>query len=50
MTAKGHIMANRQAEVWLGLAAFAGGALLLWDAYDRRGIDVPRWARPFTFW
>jgi len=47
---KGHLIANRRTEACLGLAAFAAGAVLLWDAYDRRGLSTPRWARPFTFW
>jgi len=47
---KGHLIANRKTEAALGLAAFGLGALLLWDAYDRRGISTPRLMRPFSFW
>ena len=50
MTRRRHIVADRRTEIVLGLLAFAGGALLLRDAYDNRGREVPLWARPFTFW
>jgi hypothetical protein len=33
----------------LGFAAFLGGALLIRDAYEGRGIDQPFFLRPFTF-
>lgn len=45
-----HLMRNRRLEVALGFGSFLLGALLLRDAYDARNIDVPVWARPFTFW
>lgn len=45
-----HLMRDRRAEVALGVALFVGGALLLRDAYDRRGVDQPWFMRPFTFW
>lgn len=43
-------MRNRRAEIILGVVGFVGGALLLRDAYDNRGIDAPWWSRPFTWW
>jgi len=45
-----HLVQNRRAEIVLGVAAFVGGSLLIRDAYDKRGLDVPWWARPFTWW
>lgn len=45
-----HWMADRRLEAWLGVAAFVGGSLLIRDAYEGRGRDVPFWARPFTWW
>ena len=45
-----HLIANRQAELLAGFAAFALGALLIRDAYDGRGIDQPAWLRPLSFW
>lgn len=47
---RGHLIENRGAEIALGLVLFAGGALLLRDAYEGRGREVPVFARPFTFW
>ena len=45
-----HLIRSRRAEVIAGWALFIGGALLLRDAYDNRGQEVPLFARPFTFW
>lgn len=47
---KRHVIADRRLEIAAGIAAFLGGAWLLHDAYERRGVDVPRLFRPFTFW
>lgn len=33
----GHIIANRHAEIVIGLVLFAFGAMLLYDAFDGRG-------------
>jgi len=46
---KGHLIASARAERRLGWALLIAGGLLLHDAYDRRGLDVPWWGRPFTF-
>ena len=45
-----HLIANRRTEIAVGVLAFVGGSLLIRDAYDNRGQDVPWWARPFTWW
>lgn len=34
----------------LGLALVAGGAFLLYDAHERRGIARPFWLRLFGGW
>ncbi len=47
---RGHYIGNQRAEVLAGLGFFLLGAVLLRDAYDRRGIDQPRLLRPFSFW
>ncbi len=47
---RGHLIANRRLEVAAGLAAFALGAALLHDAYERRAKDQPLWLRPLAFW
>ena len=46
---KGHIFASGRREAALGWTLLFLGGLLLHDAYDRRGRDVPWWGRPFTF-
>jgi len=46
---KRHLMANAGRESVLGWALLVAAALLLHDAYNRRGRDVPWWGRPFTF-
>lgn len=46
---KGHLLANARTEALLGWLALALGGVLLHDAYDRRGRDVPWWGRPFQF-
>lgn len=38
------IVGDRQTAIVMGLAAYALGTLLLWDAYEHRGKD-----RPFIF-
>jgi hypothetical protein len=47
---KGHLIADRRTEILLGFGLFIGGAVLLRDAYDRRGIEQPVWMRPFSWW
>jgi hypothetical protein len=47
---RGHLIASRRLEIAAGLAAFALGAVLLHDAYDRRAQPQPVWLRPFSFW
>lgn len=41
---------DQTAAVVGGLLLFGLGALLLYDAYERRGQKAPRVLRPFTFW
>jgi hypothetical protein len=45
-----HLIASQRTEKAAGIGLFILGAVLLRDAYDNRGQDVPWWARPFTFW
>lgn len=45
---KGHLIPNQRTEATLGWLTLIAAALLLHDAYDRRGRDVPWWGRPFT--
>lgn len=35
------IVRNRQLALWGGIGCILGGSLLLWDAYDNRGISRP---------
>ena len=44
------LIADHRVAVVLGLASFAAGWALLYDAYDGRGRDQPRLLRPFTWW
>jgi hypothetical protein len=41
------LIGDRRTETWLGLALFAAGAYLLWDAYEGHGAPVPLALRPF---
>jgi hypothetical protein len=50
MARRKHLIRNRKVEVAAGLGAFLVGALLLHDAYDKRGVPQPVIMRPFTFW
>lgn len=45
-----HLIRSRRAEQIAGWGLFILGAVLLHDAYDNRGAEVPLFARPFTFW
>ena len=36
--------------VLVGVALFLLGSACLYDAWDRRGQQPPRLARPFTWW
>ncbi len=45
----GHLIPSGRTEAALGWALLAAGGLLLHDAYERRGRNVPWWGRPFTF-
>jgi hypothetical protein len=38
---------DRRTGTWLGLALFAAGAVLLWDAYEGHGAKTPLILRPF---
>ena len=44
------IIRNRNTAILAGVGMFLGGALLLHDAFEGRGVDTPWWARAFTFW
>ena len=35
------IVRDRQLGIWLGVALFSVGAVLLWDAYEGRGKSRP---------
>lgn len=39
-----HVLANSQAQVWLGGGCFVLAAYLVWDAYEGRGRRRPFWA------
>lgn len=45
-----HYIANRRLEIAAGVALFVGGSLLIRDAYDNRGRELPRLLRPFSWW
>lgn len=45
-----HIIEDRRTEIAVGVVAFLAGSLLIRDAYDKRGQDVPWFARPLTWW
>jgi hypothetical protein len=47
---RGHIIRSRKAEIALGVAAFLAGSLLIRDAYDGRGREMPWAFRPFSWW
>lgn len=36
-----HLIEDRKCEILLGLGLFLVGALLIYDAFDRRGKKVP---------
>jgi hypothetical protein len=40
-------IANQGTAIFFGLMLFIGGAILLWDAYERRGARTPLILRPF---
>lgn len=48
--ATGHYVADRKIEVVLGVTAFVVGSMLIKDAYENRGIPLPRLMRPFSWW
>lgn len=35
-----HFLKDRKLELFLGFGFFIVGALLLWDAYDNRGVKM----------
>lgn len=45
-----HLIADRRLELAVGIAAFIGGSLLIRDAYEGRGVDMPWLLRPFSWW
>lgn len=40
-------VANRHHAIAIGLVLFVAGLFFLYDAYERRGRQVPRALRPF---
>lgn len=43
--ARSHLVRDRQSAIWLGLAGYAFGTLMLWDAFENRGKSRPFWMR-----
>ncbi len=41
---------NSNTAVVVGVALFLAGSWCLYDAWEGRGRDTPRIARPFTWW
>jgi hypothetical protein len=41
---------NRHAAVALGLGGFAAGWFFLYDAWEGRGMETPKWFRWATWW
>jgi hypothetical protein len=46
----GHLIASRRLEIAAGVGAFVLGAILLHDAFEKRGQPQPLLLRPFTWW
>jgi hypothetical protein len=44
------LIRDQSTAIAAGLALFAAGAYLLWDAWEGRGATTPRLLRPITFW
>jgi hypothetical protein len=44
------LIREKQVAVVLGLAAFGAGWALLYDAWEGRGGQTPRWFRWATWW
>jgi hypothetical protein len=40
-------IADKSTAILVGLALFAAGVIVLWDAYERRGARPPLILRPF---
>lgn len=38
---RGHFIQNRKAEITIGIILFLVGALLVYDAFDARGKNLP---------
>jgi len=38
-------VSGRPVALWGGVALTVAGALLLWDAHERRGVERPFWLR-----
>lgn len=41
MTAKRPVVKDRKTALWLGVAAYVAGSLLLYDAFENRGKPRP---------
>ena len=48
--AKRHWIANRRLELAVAMLGLVGGFVLLYDAYDGRGIKPPWFFGPFKPW
>jgi hypothetical protein len=44
------LLRSRQAQIGAGIALFVAGSLLIRDAYDGSGYQLPWFARPFSWW
>lgn len=47
---RGHIIADRRAEIAAGIGAMVVGAVLLNDAFEKRARPQPWWLRPLSWW
>jgi len=45
-----HLIANRKLELAIGIAGFVASSLLIRDAYEGRGVEMPWPLRPFSWW
>lgn len=47
---RSHIISDRKTEIILGILLFVIGAILLYDAFDARGLKMPWPAGAITPW
>lgn len=41
---------NRKVQIGVGVGLFIAGSLLIKDAYDGQGVEMPWAFRPFSWW